>query len=159
MMQGPDDNPDLSEATSTSHEELENDNKGPSSSMNSIASTSKEPSNSAATTVHESDQEAERHSMASMSDDLTNEVAGRLSFDNRVSNAAEIRLPDPDHVLKPQLLTSSIAGTDSNRIRYNIGDSSRSSVVAATEPIPYSGSISMRSDSSTTSARSFAFPV
>ncbi|CAN0929426.1 hypothetical protein LINGRAHAP2_LOCUS37064 [Linum grandiflorum] len=142
----PDDTLDLS-ATSTSHEERENE-------PNSIASTSK------AATAQESDQEVERHSMDSMSDDLTNEVAGRLSFENRAA-ASDIKLPPPNHEpnfhAKPQLLTSSIAGTDSNRIRYNVGDSSFSGV--ATEPVPFSGSISMRSDSSTTSARSFAFPV
>ncbi|CAN1295569.1 hypothetical protein LINPERPRIM_LOCUS22862 [Linum perenne] len=114
-----------------------NDSKPPSSSLDSVASTSKEPSN-----ARNQNEETERHSLDSVSDDLTNEVSGRLSFENRAINAADTKLlppppnQDPNHA-KPQLITSSIVS----------------------EPIPFSGSISMRSDSSTTSARSFAFPV
>ncbi|CAN1838736.1 hypothetical protein LINPERHAP1_LOCUS35540 [Linum perenne] len=151
----PDDNPDIS-ASSTSHTELENDSKPPSSSLDSVASTSKEPSN-----ARNQSEETERHSLDSVSDDLTNEVSGRLSFENRAINAADTKLlpPPPNHdpnLAKPQLITSSIVSepTSSSLLQHDLGDASFSAV-----PVPFSGSISMRSDSSTTSARSFAFPV
>ncbi|KAL1317677.1 uncharacterized protein LOC107643726 isoform X1 [Arachis ipaensis] len=49
--------------------------------------------------------------------------------------------------------------------RYTLGESSFSAVgpvsgrISYSGPVPYSGSISLRSDSSTTSTRSFAFPI
>ncbi|KAJ1400870.1 hypothetical protein SESBI_29169 [Sesbania bispinosa] len=53
-----------------------------------------------------------------------------------------------------------------SQIRHSLGESSFSAVVGTVSsrisysgPVPYSGSISLRSDSSTTSTRSFAFPV
>ncbi|XP_027914355.1 uncharacterized protein LOC114173892 isoform X1 [Vigna unguiculata] len=50
-------------------------------------------------------------------------------------------------------------------IRHSLGESSFSAVgpvsgrISYSGPVPYSGSISLRSDSSTTSTRSFAFPI
>ena len=50
-------------------------------------------------------------------------------------------------------------------IRHSLGESSFSAVgpvsgrISYSGPVPYSGSISLRSDSSTTSTRSFAFPM
>ena len=52
-----------------------------------------------------------------------------------------------------------------SQIHYSLGESSFSAVgpvsgrINYSGPVPYSGSISIRSDSSTTSTRSFAFPV
>ncbi|KAI4357964.1 hypothetical protein L6164_001876 [Bauhinia variegata] len=52
-----------------------------------------------------------------------------------------------------------------NEFRQSLGESSFSAVgpvsarISYSGPVPYSGSISLRSDSSTTSTRSFAFPV
>ena len=52
-----------------------------------------------------------------------------------------------------------------NQIRPSLGESSFSVIgpvsgrLSYSGPVPYSGSISLRSDSSTTSTRSFAFPV
>ncbi|KAJ1412099.1 hypothetical protein SESBI_20740 [Sesbania bispinosa] len=56
--------------------------------------------------------------------------------------------------------------TITSQVRHSLGESSFSAVVGPVSsrisysgPVPYSGSISLRSDSSTTSTRSFAFPV
>lgn len=55
--------------------------------------------------------------------------------------------------------------TITSHVRHSLGESSFSSVghvsnrISYSDPVPYSGSISLRSDSSTTSTRSFAFPV
>ncbi|TKY69515.1 hypothetical protein E2542_SST05791 [Spatholobus suberectus] len=52
-----------------------------------------------------------------------------------------------------------------SHIRHSLGESSFSAIgpvsgrISYSGPVPYSGSISLRSDSSTTSTRSFAFPV
>lgn len=52
-----------------------------------------------------------------------------------------------------------------SHVRRSLGESSFSAVgqlssrISYSGPVPYSGSISLRSDSSTTSTRSFAFPV
>lgn len=52
-----------------------------------------------------------------------------------------------------------------SHIRHSLGESSFSAIgpmsgrISYSGPVPYSGSISLRSDSSTTSTRSFAFPI
>jgi len=52
-----------------------------------------------------------------------------------------------------------------SHIRHSLGESSFSAIgpmsgrISYSGPVPYSGSISLRSDSSTTSTRSFAFPM
>ncbi|CAN1152310.1 hypothetical protein LINPERHAP2_LOCUS18675 [Linum perenne] len=97
---------------------------------------------------------SERHSLDSLPDELIHEVVSRLSFDTEVENAAIITfqsdstastsarkdmfLPNDDPMQELKTLISSKIGS---------------------ELIPHPGSISMRSDSSTTSTRSFAFPV
>ncbi|CAL1360102.1 unnamed protein product [Linum trigynum] len=178
--------PDENQASAATYEGHENDSMGASSVDPSMISVSKQDKQEGVTTATtpastksespkgssvQENEEHERHSLDSVSDELADDVVGRLSFEGRARNAAapvitpqsekEKLLSSDDSDLVKTLISPRIGGTDSqpnsNRLQYNQGESSFTMV--GSEPVPYSGSISMRSDSSATSTRSFAFPV
>ncbi|RDX96625.1 hypothetical protein CR513_20683, partial [Mucuna pruriens] len=71
---------------------------------------------------------------------------------------------ETQHAFKPVEAKSDDQVVTSH-IRHSLGESSFSAIgpvsgrISYSGPVPYSGSISLRSDSSTTSTRSFAFPI
>ncbi|CAN0896257.1 hypothetical protein LINGRAHAP2_LOCUS18378 [Linum grandiflorum] len=138
----------------------ENDSKL-ASLQDSVPPETKEASSNAA--IHEEDITSERHSLDSLPDELT----ARLSFDTKVDNATvNDKIPpnnDPQQELKTVIDTKVDNATVNDKIPPNDDPQQELKTVICSkigyEPVPHSGSISMGSDSSTTSTRSFAFPV
>ena len=84
----------------------------------------------------------------------SDQVNGELNLDDARNSSDSVDVKPDDQ----QAIATS-------HVHHGLGETSFSAVghvssrITCVDPVPYSGSISLRSDSSTTSARSFAFPV
>ncbi|KAK4263647.1 hypothetical protein QN277_029034 [Acacia crassicarpa] len=89
---------------------------------------------------------------AASAKDESDQVGGEPKLDDAQNSSESVYVKPDDH----QAVTS--------HERHSLGETSFSAVgrvssrITYLDPVPYSGSISLRSDSSTTSTRSFAFP-
>lgn len=136
-----------------------------------------------ASEVEESNHEKEKSNLISPAEDSVSENSNNeVSHEHKLetesitldsgssaptaSSMNECHQSTSNHELFDTRFTSDLEEVDgrliSNRLQYNQGESSFSATIGPrchSGQIPYSGNISHRSDSSTTSTHSFAFPV
>ncbi|XP_068642683.1 uncharacterized protein [Aristolochia californica] len=112
------------------------------------------------------DNELEQGNITQKPESSAPETSGRVDvLENAGHHLSSERSLSPCGLEDDAVLDSLTGSTRSFFIQHGLGESSFSgahslpSSVAHSGHIPYSGSISLRSDSSTASARSFAFPI